>query len=362
MIRTNVFLFIIIITLVAIGVIMVFSTSGIYAQQTHQDHLYFLKRQLLWAALGLAALLITMRFEYGTFRAWSKPMLFLSAGLLVLVLCPQFGRLAGGARRWLSWKSLSFQPGEFAKLAMVLYLADFCSRKKKKLQKFSIPVLLPFILSALFFLLLIKQPDFGTGLVIILLTGGILFLAGMRIKYLLTALLLILPLIFILIFSVGYRRQRFLSFINPGAENSAVSYQTKQSLIALGSGGWKGLGLGKGLQKLFYLPGAQTDFIFSIIGEEAGFIGAGFVLLLYLGMAISIFRIALVAPDNFGYLLSLGVGILLLLQVAINLGVVTGLLPTKGTPLPFVSLGGSALFCNLVAIGMVLSVAKQGVR
>ncbi len=339
---------------------MVFSTSGIYVQGKCQDSLHFLKRQLLWAGLGFLALVTAMHFDYGFFRRFSKLAVLISLALLILVLFPQFGRLAGGARRWLGWRGLSFQPGELAKLSLVLYLADFCSRKGKVLARFSFRSLIPFILISVFFLLLIKQPDFGTGLVIIFTAGSILFLGGMRIKYLLTAAFIIAPLLFMLIFSVGYRRERFLAFLNPGEENTAVSYQTKQSLIALGSGGWKGVGLGKGLQKLFYLPGSRTDFIYSIIGEETGFIGTAFILLLYLGLFLSIFRVSIRAPDKFGSLLSLGIGVLLTLQVVINLGVVMALLPTKGTPLPFISVGGSALFFNLLAVGMVLSVARQG--
>ena len=353
--RTNTLLFIIVIILVAIGVIMVFSSSSIYAQEKYKDSLYFLKKQLLWAALGLIALLVTMQFDYEVFRIWARPVILISLGLLILVLFPRFSRVAGGARRWLIWGKLSFQPGELAKFALVFYLADFCSRKGRILRKFSFSTLVPFILAALFFVLLIKQPDFGTGLVIVFTTGAILFLGGMRIKHLFVSLFLILPLIFLLIFSVGYRRQRFHDFFNPSS-----NYQTKQSLIALGSGGWKGVGLGKSSQKLFYLPGAQTDFIFSITGEETGLIGGGLIVLLYLGLILCVFRIARRAPDNFGYLLSLGFGILLTLQVIINLGVVMGLLPTKGTPLPFISVGGSALFFNLLAIGMVLSVAREG--
>ncbi len=357
--KTNVLLFIIVIILVAIGIVMVFSSSGIYAQEKRQDALYFLKRQFLWAVLGLIFLFITLQSDYGIFRALGKPAVLISLALLILVFFPQFSRVAGGARRWLSLGSLSFQPAELAKLSIVIYLADFCSRKKNFLRKFSLSTLVPFVLVSLIFILLLRQPDLGTGIVIIFTAGIILFLGGMKFKYLLGALFLVLPLIFILIFTVGYRRERLMAFLNPAEKIESANYQTKQSLIALGSGGWKGVGLGKSSQKLFFLPGAQTDFIFSIIGEETGFVGGGFILLLYLGLIICIFRIALRAPDNFGYLLSSGIGVLLMLQVIINLGVAMGLLPTKGTPLPFISVGGSALLFNLLAIGMVLSVAKQ---
>ena len=359
MFRINLFLFFTAVILVAIGIIMVFSSSGIYAEEKWEDSLYFLKKQFFWMALGFIALFLTFQSDYGIFKSWSKIGVLISLILLILVLFPQFSRVAGGARRWLSFKGLSFQPGEMAKLAIVLYLADFCSRKGKFLRKLSFSTFVPFILAGIFFLLLLKQPDFGTGLVIILTSGAILFLAGMRPKYITVSLLVILPLILILIFSVGYRRERFLAFLEPDKDATGINYQTRQSLIALGSGGLKGVGLGKSLQKLFYLPGAQTDFIFSIIGEETGFIGASFILLLYLGLIFSIFRIGVHAPDNFGYFLSLGIGVLLMLQVVINLGVVMGLLPTKGTPLPFISQGGSALFFNLLGLGMILSVGRQ---
>jgi len=353
--KTNTLLFIIVTILIAVGILMVFSSSSIYAQEKHKDSLFFLKKQLLWAVTGLMFLFLALQCDYGIFQKWSILLLFISLALLVLVLFPQFSRVSGGAQRWLCLGKLSFQPGELAKFALVFYLADFCSRKDRILRKFSFSTLVPFVIVALIFTLLMFQPDFGTGIIIIVIAGIILFLAGMRFKYLLTVLLLVVPLVIMLVLFVPYIRDRLVKFLNP-----ELSYHARQSLIALGSGGLKGVGLGKSSQKLFFLPAAQTDFIFSIIGEETGFIGGAFVILLYLGLLICVFRIAVRAPDKFGYLLSLGIGILLILQVIINLGVVMNLLPITGTPLPFISVGGSALFFNLLAVGIVLSVAKQG--
>lgn len=346
------------IVLLCFGLIMVFSSSSILAMKNHGDAYFFIKRQLLWALLGSVTMLMIARIPYAWFRTYAKPALWISLGLLLAVLVLSIGRSAGGARRWLVFGPLSFQPAEFLKIVLVLYFADLLVKRQGKLASF-VEGLLPSlaILGAMVGLLLL-QPDLGTAIIITLVGGIMLYLGGAKLQHLLSLVLLALPVLFVLIYQVDYRRRRWEAFLDPWQDPLGKGFQMIQSFLALGSGGLWGRGLSDSQQKLFYLPAPHTDFIFSIVGEELGFAGTFSLLLLFTLFCWRGLMIAKRCPDQFGKLLALGITLLIGCQAVINMGVTTGLIPTKGTTLPFISSGGSALFFSLVAVGLLLSVSR----
>ncbi len=345
--------------LVGWGLIMVYSASTILALRTYGDSYFFIKRQVLWTVVGFGTLWLCARLPYLRWRDWVMPLMLVCGSLLVVVLALSVGRSVGGARRWLSLGSWSFQPAEMLKLVLVLYLADALVRKQKLLSEF-VPGVLPHVLivAALAGLLLL-QPDLGTAVIIVLVAAAMLFAAGVRLSHLLGLGLTLLPFIFLLIYKVGYRRRRLDAFFDPWQDPLGKGFQMVQSFLALGSGGLWGRGLCESQQKLFYLPTPHTDFIFSILGEELGFAGA-FTLLLLFGLLVwKGFRIARRCPEPFGKLLAVGLTVQLGLQAAVNIGVACGLMPTKGTTLPFISAGGSSLLFSLAAVGILLSVSRS---
>ncbi|MEW6516538.1 MAG: putative lipid II flippase FtsW [candidate division FCPU426 bacterium] len=344
--------------LVGFGLIMVYSASSILAMKTYGDFYYFIKRQLVWALLGFGALWVLAQYPYPRLRPWAKPVLLACGLCLLAVLFFPMGKTAGGARRWLALGPLSFQPAELLKVAIVVYLADALARKEGKLESWTEGFLPPLLVVAGFAGLLLLQPDLGTAVILLAVSLALMYAAGVRFTHLLTLLLAALPVVFYLVFQVDYRRRRLDAFFNPWQEPLGKGFQVIQSFLALGSGGLWGRGLGESQQKLFYLPAPHTDFIFSIVGEELGFVGA-FGLLLLFGLLIwKCFSIARRCPDRFGKLLAGGLALLFGLQAVINMGVTAGLFPTKGTPLPLVSSGGSSLFFTLVGIGILLSVSR----
>jgi cell division protein FtsW len=323
------------------------------------DPYFFFKRQMMWGLLGFGAMICAMYIDYQTLQRWVYPLLLCAILLLLLVCISPLGKEVGGAKRWVQFGSLSFQPSEFAKLVMVLYLAHSLTKKRKKLQSLRqgyIPYVL--IMGIVIFLLLL-QPDLGTALIIVVVSFTLLFIGGVRPLHLTSSVLLSLPLVFLVIIIAPYRIRRILAFLDPWSDPLDAGFQIIQSLVALGKGGIVGLGLGEGKQKLFFLPAPHTDFIFAVIGEELGFMG-GMVLLLC--FSIFLWRgiaIAFRTRDLFGMHLAFGIVFLIIMQVIINVAVVVGLLPTKGLPLPFVSLGGSSLIANMLGVGILLSVSVQ---
>ena len=280
--------------------------------------------------------------------------------LLICVLVPPFSHAAGGAKRWLQLGPLSFQVSELAKFTLIVYLADFLSRKPlSTLQNFWKGFLPPALMLGVFLGLILLQPDLGTVIAIGLVAVILFYLGRARMVFLLASFLAALPALTLLLFRVPYRRRRILAFLDPWDDPQGIGFQIIQSFIALGSGGLHGLGLGQSRQKLFYLPEAHTDFIFSIIGEELGLIGTLAICFLFFVFLVLGIRIAVKALDLFGCLLASGIVSMICLQAIINIGVVTGSLPTKGLPLPFISFGGSSLLINLVSIGVLLNIAKQ---
>jgi len=344
--------------LVGFGVIMVYSASGISSGEKFHDPYYFLKREILWATVGFSLLFLISRFDYHYFAKISKPLLLFSIFLFVLLFSP-LGVSAGGARRWLRIGPLTLQPSELAKLAVVVYLAEFLSRKRKKITEFATGFLPPLILLAPFVIFLLWEPDLGTAILILMVSFLLLFIAGAKLSYLCSLFLCSLPAFFLFIYKSPYRRARILTFFQPCADPQGIGYQINQSLIALGSGGILGKGLGKGAQKLFFLPESHTDFIFSIVGEELGIFGTLFLLFLFTFLICQGKKLAQDSRDAFGYFLATGITLMIGLGAILHIGVAMGVFPAKGTPLPLVSYGGSALVVSLMAIGILLNISTQ---
>src|SRR5215831_6772373 len=329
------------IVLLSAGVVMVYSASAIVAADRFHDPYFFLKKQIFWAMLGAACMWMAIRLDYRRLEGLTLPLLIFAGVLLVLVLVPPFGQAINGTRRWIRLGPVSFQPAELAKLALVLYLAAFLAKKGEEIADLRRGLLPPLAIAGLLAALVLAQPDLGNCLTLITLTFTLLFLAGGRARHLGFILATALPPLVIAIWAAPYRLRRIVAFIDPWSDPRGSGFQIIQSWLALGNGGVFGQGIGASRQKLFYLPESHTDFIFAILGEELGFVGALAVVALFVVLIWRGFRIGLRAPDPFGGYLALGITMLIATQVVVNLGVVTGLLPTKGLPLPFLSFGGS---------------------
>jgi cell division protein FtsW len=348
--------------LTTIGVIEVFSASSVYAFTHYDNSFWFLERQGIYAAIGIGVLLLTARMRYTAWRRLSGPFLVVSVLLLLVALHPTAGATVYGASRWIAVGPLTLQPSEFAKLALVAFTAAVLSKKQRKLDDWlhlALP-LAPVVLVVAGIVMM--QRDLGTTIVIVGSVLMMLFVGGARFRHLLVTGIVALGGLAFLIFGTAYRRVRFLSFLDPWKDPLSNGYQLIQGLIALGSGGWLGVGLGASRQKWAYLPNAHTDFIFAVLGEELGLIGELVVLALFGLMIYAGIRIAVRAPEPFGRLLAAGITSWIGLQTIVNLGAVTGLLPITGVPLPFVSFGGSALIVTLGAVGVLTSIARAGAR
>lgn len=341
------------------GVVMVYSASAIMAAERLHDPFHFLKKQLVWAGVGGLALWAALRTDYRRLERLMKPALVLAVVLLLLVLVPPFGQSINGTRRWLRMGPASFQPVELAKLALVVYLAGFLARHADRLREFRRGVLPPLLVAGFLAVLVLQQPDLGNCLALIAVTFALLFLAGARLGHLAAIVLSAVPLLVVAVLMAPYRLRRIMSFLDPWEDPRGSGFQIIQSYLALGSGGLTGRGLGESRQKLFYLPESHTDFIFAILGEELGLIGALAVVALFVVLIWRGLRIGLRTPDPFGAYLALGITALIAIQTIVNLGVVTGLLPTKGLPLPFVSFGGSALVITMLSTGVLLNISQH---
>jgi cell division protein FtsW len=346
--------------LLGLGIVMIYSSSSIFAAQKFHDSAYFLKKQVLFGICGIMCMFVTMRMPYFFFKKLAYPLWLGSIVLLVLVLVPGIGIKVGGAVRWLRFGPLSFQPAELAKLTVIILLSYSLAKKEhNRINNFSIGVLPHLILVIPVCSLIFLQPDFGTAMMFIGLLFIMLFVAGISTKYLAILSAMASMAAMLLIISKGYRLERILAFIDPWKNATDTGYHIIQSFLAFGSGGLLGTGLGRGTQKLFYLPEPHTDFILSVIGEELGFLGVLLVIVLFIVMVICGIKIATHAHDLFGTYMALGISILIGFQAVINMGVVMGLLPTKGIPLPFISYGGSSLLINLIGVGILLSISTQ---
>ena len=338
---------------------MVYSSSYVYAQyKFNREPYYFLLRQLIWVALSLSVMIFLTQLDYQRLGEVSKWMLLVCGILLVLVLIPGIGIMVKGARRWLGYGHLRFQPSELAKIVLIIFMAKFLSQKYDSMKDFRRVVLPSIAILALFMILIVKEPDFGNAMIIGLIMGIMWFVAGMRIRLIIASLIVSAPIVTYLIFSKQYRLDRILAFLNPWDYRSGKGWQLVQSLISLGSGGIGGRGLGQSVQKYLYLPDSHSDFIFSILGEELGFLGTSAVVLLFLILIWCGIKVSLRIKDLFGSYLAIGITSLIGIQALINMCVVTGLLPTKGLPLPFISYGGSSLLANCIGIGILINIAS----
>lgn len=346
-------------TLLAVGLIMVYSASAAWASFKHDgDSFYFLKRQLLFAGLGVIVMFIMMNIEYWVLRKWAKVGLLICFILLAIVLIPGIGETHGGASSWLGIGAFSIQPSEFMKIAMILFLAKYLSENQKKITSF-IKGMLPSLLFVIIaFGMIMLQPDLGTGVVLVATCVVMIYVAGARISHFAALGFVGIAGLAGLILSAPYRLARITSFLDPWSDPQRTGFQIIQSLFAIGPGGLLGFGLGHSRQKFQYLPEPQTDFIFAILSEELGFIGAIAVLALFCLLLWRGIRIALSAPDLFGSLLAVGVIGMVAIQVMINIAVVTGLMPVTGITLPFLSYGGSSLTLTLVSIGILLNISR----
>lgn len=356
---TRTSLFIIVMLLVSIGIVMIYSTSAIYANERMHDSLYFLKRHLVYLAAGLFMMILAMAVDIQVLRKLSKPIMAFSIILLILVLIPHIGKETAGARRWFRIGLINFQPSEFAKIAVLIYLADLLARKEKVAKSFLYGYLPPVIVLGFVLGLVLLEPDLGTAIAICVIGVLMLFVSGIRPLYIFASLLASIPALYVLLFRVPYRRKRMMIFLNPWSDKRGAGFQIIQSFIALGSGGLFGVGLGQSRQKLFYLPASHTDFIFSIIGEELGFIGAAGVVILFILFIWEGMKITFNSGGQFEKLLSMALVCLIGLEAVINIGVTAGVLPTKGLPLPFISYGGTSLMFHLAAVGLLLNIAKS---
>jgi cell division protein FtsW len=345
--------------LVAIGITMVLSTSYLYAQERFSDGTYFFRKQLIAIGVGTTALVICSLIPPATYRHFVYPMLGLTLIVLVLVLVPAIGVVRGGARRWLGLPGFAFQPAEAAKLTMVFYLAHSMARKEGSIKTFSIGVLPHLLVGGVLIGVLLLEPDFGTALILALLLYLMLFIGGTRVSHLLATGMMALPVLAYVMLNAEYRLRRLVAFLDPWREASTSGFQVVQSLIAFGSGRLWGRGLGESRQKLFYLPEAHTDFVYSVIGEELGLLGALIVLGLFGIIIIRGLRLTAKIEEPFEQYLAFGLTVLLGVQGLIHMGVVMGLMPTKGLVLPFISYGGSAMVINLTEAGILLGLSRR---
>jgi cell division protein FtsW len=348
-----------VLALTGVGVVMVYSASAVTAAARYHDGFHFLWRQLISAGLGLAVLALVLKMGYRRAERLAYPLLAVT--FVALVLVGVTGRVAGGARRWISVGPVSVQPSEMAKLALVLYLAHSLAKKRDKVRIFSIGFLPHLVVAGGLMALCLWEKDLGTCVVMGLVLFAMLFAAGAKVSYLFGALLLSLPLAWRAVAGTKYRWERILAWLDPFAYRRGAGYQMWESMVGIGNGGWFGQGLGQGRSKLYYLPEAHTDFIGAVIAEETGLAGLAVLMLLYGVFVWRGLKAAYRASDAFGCYLALGVSTLVGVQALVNLGVVTVLLPTKGLTLPFVSYGGSSLLTLLAATGLLLGVsASQG--
>ncbi|MCP4129390.1 MAG: putative lipid II flippase FtsW [bacterium] len=346
----------IIFLLTGIGIAMSYSASESYATKHFHDSFYFLKRQLMWFALGLPALLLFQEIDYRSYTRYTKIMLLASFVLLILVFLPGLGQHAKGSVRWLGIGSIRVQPSEFVKVAMVVYLAKVFSSEER--ENLVAQLLIPMLITGIIFVLIMMQPDFGTAVDLLIVSVFVLFVSGFPLLYLLSLFVISIPMFYLLVYQVDYRKTRILAYLDPWQDRYGIGYHIIQSFIAFKKGGLMGMGLGQGTQKLKRLPEPHTDFIFAVIAEEVGFLGTVFIVLLYVAIFWRGVHIALHAPDDFGKLLAIGLSLLIVVQAFINMGVVSGSLPTTGIPLPFVSYGGSSLLSNMIAAGILLNISR----
>ncbi len=348
-------------TLLVIGVIMIYSTSSAkVVDSVHSTNTTFL-RHVMWVTIAIIGMLIMMKIDYHYLQKYSTVILIVALAGLVVVLIPKVGTVTYGARRWIRFGSyFGYQPSEFAKLAMIIFMSGYITKNREKMSAFAKGFVVPIILIGIVSLLILKEPDFGTAMFISMISFILIMTGGTRVVYVVFTMIASIPHIYQIMHNIPtYRHNRLLAFLDPWKDPTGIGYQIIQSWIALGSGGIVGLGLGESRQKLFFLPMSDNDFIFSIVGEEFGFIGAACIVVMFALLTWQGIRVCKAAMDSFGFFLSLGITVSLALQAAINIAVVTGSIPTKGLPLPFISTGGSSIILSMLGVGILLNIARQ---
>ena len=355
--KPDLILLLVTLLLVTVGTVMIYSSSSILAMERCRDGQFFVKKQIFFLFLGLLVMVLMTRIPYYKLRKLAWPSIVVSAVLLIAIWIPHLGIRAGGAVRWLNLGIFSFQVSELAKVALILFLAHFLTQKANHIREISQGLLIPFGITGVIVGLILLQPDFGTTVIISVITLMMIYLAGGRIVHLVGLATLLLPVAVWLLLHRTYRLTRLMAFMDPWKDPRNSGFQIIQSLIAFGSGGAFGVGIGDGMQKLFYLPEPHTDFILSVIAEESGFIGVGLILFLYIVLIVRGFQISLKAPELFGNLLASGLTMLLALEAFINIAGVMGLIPLKGLALPFLSYGGTSLIMSLIAVGILLNIS-----
>ena len=355
-------LIIVTLLLLGIGIMMMYSSSALLAQRNHEDAAYFLKRQSIWIVVGFILLYALSHFQRRYWRNLIGPLLCIGLALLAVVLFSPLGAPINGARRWLQLGVVTIQPSEMIKVILIIYLACYLAERGERIRSFLHGTLPAVLVVGVFVGLIVREPDLGTAVVILAVTAGMLFIAGSPARHLAGLSMAALAMGAYLVTQTDYQRQRVLAFLNPRDDPMGSGFQAIQSMLAIGNGGIWGVGLGEGNQKRLFLPEPHTDFIFAVLAEELGLIGGMLVLGLYGLLVWRGFRIAWGSNDLLGYYLAYGITLLFAIQVLINVGVVSGMLPAKGLTLPFLSYGGSSIVVNLAAIGMLISISRAQER
>ncbi|MFH1729466.1 MAG: putative lipid II flippase FtsW [Pseudomonadota bacterium] len=360
MIKVDPVILITLIVLLGIGLIFIYNSSFVFSNLKFKDQYFFVKRQGLAILFGMSCLIGFSMIPYKAYFKFVPLMIIVTIISLGLLYVPGLGVKVGGATRWLKFPFFNLQVSEFAKIVMIFYLASIFSKKTKghinNLQKGILPLV---VVCGAIVGLILMEPDFGTAFTILVISFFMFVVCGIRFRHILGLFIVLFPIVYYLIFNFDYRKKRILSFLNPWADPQNSGFQIIQSFVAFQNGGINGVGLGEGKQALLFLPEVHTDFIFSVIGEELGFIGACLIIFLFLVLISRTFLISLRLEDKFGSFLIFGMALMISIQVIFNLGVVTALLPTKGLPLPFISYGGSSLIANLICMGIILNASKE---
>jgi len=357
--RPDLVLMILTLVLVTFGTVMIYSSSSIMALDKFKDGQFFLKKQLIFFLIGLFVMLAMQKIPYEYWQKLAYPGLILSLILLVLVLIPHVGVKVGGARRWLRLGPFSLQAVEVAKVAIIVYLASYLAKKQHQSLDFVQGVIFPMAPIVPLVVLVLLQPDLGTSIIIVVLSLFMLFIGGIRLKYILSVFSLAIPVVAWLLISKSYRLNRLKAFLDPWQDPQNSGFQIVQSLLSFGSGGTFGVGVGDGMQKLFYLPEPHTDFILAVIAEESGFVGVVTVIILFAILIYRGFMIAFSSKDRFAALLASGLTVLLGIEAVVNIAGVMGLIPLKGLALPFLSYGGSSLIMSMLAVGILLNISSH---
>lgn len=354
--KLNILLLIIVTIMALYGIIMIYSASSVWAQYKFNDAFHFAKYQFIFFIISFLCMLIVKKIDYNLYKKHSNKILLLSLILLILVLIPGIGTLRNGSRSWFKIGPFGLQPSEIAKVSLIIFLSKYLEKNQNNLSNIKKSILPVLGIIFLFFGLIMLEPDFGTGMVIVLSLMLILFISGVKLKFFASLGILGILGIAGLIIIAPYRLKRIISFLNPWSDPLGSGYQIIQSLYAIGPASLLGLGFGKSIQKQFYLPEPQTDFIFAIICEEFGIVGAISVIALFISLFYIILKISLKQNNLFAKYLSFGLGMQIILQGALNLCVVTSLIPVTGVTLPFFSYGGSSLLVSMISIGIILNI------